>query len=245
MKISSEDFRNIAIECNLDLPRIVSTIRQRYPDMENRPNKIQTRLERFRKKGLLPLDSGNSVSVGEILKGTSTLYSATGEIKQQWVKTDVAKEQILSLFRDAVEAIIEDVPQVSPSTPPPITSNMDSLMSVYTIGDAHVGMLAWAPESGEDNDLTIVQSDLYTAMDLLVQQSNPTNEAFIIDVGDYFHSDNAENRTAKSGNTLDVDGRYARVLEVGLRLTTRLIDRALTKHQTVRWRSAIGELIAT
>lgn len=113
-------------------------------------------------------------------------------------------------------------------------------MSVYTIGDAHVGLLAHHDESGQDHDLKISEARHTSAMQMLVSQSNPTEHAFIVDVGDFFHSDNADNRTAASGHSLDVDGRYAKVLEVGLSLTTKLIDLALAKHQTVHWRSAIG-----
>lgn len=57
---------------------------------------------------------------------------------------------------------------------------------------------------------------------------------------DFQHSDNMENRTAASGAPLDVDGRYAKVLEACIRLATTLIDLALQKHEVVRWRSAIG-----
>lgn len=73
MNVPTETFRNIAIECNLDLDTIVTTLRQRFPDVEHRPYRVMDRIRTLRTKGLLPLDSGNSVSVGEILKGTSTL----------------------------------------------------------------------------------------------------------------------------------------------------------------------------
>jgi hypothetical protein len=101
-------------------------------------------------------------------------------------------------------------------------------------------MLAWAPETGESYDLQAAEDRHIQAMEMLVAQSNPTEHAFIIDVGDFFHADNADNRTSHSGHALDVDGRYAKVLEVGLHLATKLIDLALAKHQTVHWRSAIG-----
>ena len=114
-------------------------------------------------------------------------------------------------------------------------------MAIYPIGDAHVGMLAWKPESGADNDLVTIETALTSAIAMLVQQATPSKEAFIIDVGDWFHSDNQNNRTSKGNNALDVDGRYAKVLEIGLLLATKLIDCALTKHETVHWRSAIGE----
>ena len=77
-------------------------------------------------------------------------------------------------------------------------------------------------------------------MSMLVSQANPTQTAYIADLGDWYHSDNNENRTAASGNALDVDGRYHKVLEVGLRIAIKLVDLALTKHETVYWRSSIG-----
>jgi hypothetical protein len=245
MKVSQEDFTSIAIECDLDPVLILSTLKKRFPTVEHRPSKVVKRLESFRLKGLLPLASGNAVSYGEILKGSSTLYDANGNIKQQWVKTDVPKQAMLNQFNEAIENIIEKIPAVAPTIAPSLTPESTSLMSVYTIGDAHVGMLSWAPETGDDNDLLTVQSDLEKAMNTLVSQSLPTKEAFIVDVGDFYHADNASNTTSKSGNNLDVDGRYAKVLEVGLYLATRLIDMALQKHELVRWRSAIGELVAT
>ena len=75
---------------------------------------------------------------------------------------------------------------------------------------------------------------------MLDTQANPTKEAYIVDLGDLLHSDNYENRTAHSGNALDVDGRYHKVLEVALRTVIKLIDLALPKHETVYWRSVSG-----
>ena len=73
MNVSTEAFKKIAIECNIDLDTIVKTLRERYPDVEHRPYRVMERIKTLRTRGQLPLDSGNIVSVGEILKGTSTL----------------------------------------------------------------------------------------------------------------------------------------------------------------------------
>ena len=97
-------------------------------------------------------------------------------------------------------------------------------MTVYPIGDAHIGLLAHAPETGADSDLTIIEHNLTSAMSMLVSQANPTQTAYIADLGDWYHSDNNENRTAASGNALDVDGRYHKVVEVGLRSAIKLVD---------------------
>lgn len=239
--IKTDTFLEIAIQHDYDAKAILAYIQANVnASYSGTITSINNRIANYRRKGLLPLDSGNFVSLGEVLKGSSTLYDNTGAIKQQWVKTDVPKQQQLDAFESAITTLTTRLPAAPVTTPPTITQPMEDLMSIYTLGDAHIGMLAWAPESGEDNDLQISEARHIKAMEMLVAQSQPTAEAFIIDVGDFFHSDNSDNRTAASGHSLDVDGRYAKVLEVGLFLTTKLIDLALTKHSVVRWRSAIG-----
>ena len=172
------------------------------------------------------------------IKARSTLVDAEGNVKMQWVKEDTKATDMLEQLAMVVENMADKV-AVKESTPIPVNTS-DEMMVVYTIGDAHIGMMAWGRETGADHDLEIAERDLVKAMSMMVMQTLHTDECFIVDVGDWFHSDNFEGRTAKSGNVLDVDGRYPKVLEIGMRLTTELIDIALTKHKVVRWRSAIG-----
>lgn len=238
--IKSDVFLQIAHECNFDAKAIIAKIQADInPAYTASTTSVNNRISNYRRKGLLPLDSGNYVSLGEVLKGTSTLFDSDGSIKQQWIKTDVPRQQQLDAFKQAIETFSSSVPSATPSKPL-TTPIVDDTMAIYPIGDAHVGMLAWKPESGADNDLTTIETALTSVTAMLVQQATPSKEAFIIDVGDWFHSDNQNNRTSKGNNALDVDGRYAKVLEVGLLLATKLIDCALTKHETVHWRSAIG-----
>ena len=237
--IKTDTFIDIANQCNFDAKVIIAHIQEHInPSYNTNTTLINNRISNYRRKGLLPLDSGNFVSLGEVLKGSSTLFDSNGAIKQQWVKTDVPKQQQLEAFEAAINSLASRVTPAQPTTFTPTTSS--DLLTIYPIGDAHVGMLAWAPETGADSDLSTIEHSLTTAMSLLVNQASATDEAFIIDVGDWFHSDNMQNRTSKGGNALDVDGRYAKVLDIGLYLATKLIDTALTKHQVVHWRSAIG-----
>ena len=238
--IKSDVFLQIAHECNFDAKAIIAKIQADInPAYTASTTSVNNRISNYRRKGLLPLDSGNYVSLGEVLKGTSTLFDSDGSIKQQWIKTDVPRQQQLDAFKQAIETFSSSVPSAIPSKPL-TTPIVDDTMAIYPIGDAHVGMLAWKPESGADNDLVTIETALTSVTAMLVQQATPSKEAFIIDVGDWFHSDNQNNRTSKGNNALDVDGRYAKVLEVGLLLATKLIDCALTKHEIVHWRSAIG-----
>lgn len=193
-----------------------------------------------RKQGYAGAPINEITQPEQIIKGKSTLYDEEGNIKLEWIKTATKETNVLDYFKEALELMLENPLLCNrPTITTPISYDTDT-MSMYTIGDAHVGMLAWHKETGADNDLETVQNDLLSAMNLLVEQAHPSEESFIVDVGDWFHSDNQDNKTSKSNNSLDVDGRYPKVLNIGLQLTIKLIEMALTKHKTVRWRSAIG-----
>jgi hypothetical protein len=173
------------------------------------------------------------------VKGKSTLLDKKGKVKLQWVKEDTDQKLKLKMFRDTVDSFLVNVKRDSNVEYDNNVCDKD-IMTVYTIGDAHIGMLASKSETGNDHNLDIACKDLLGSMKMLVNQSNNSEECFIVDVGDYFHTDTPDNRTRKSGNVLDVDGNYNKILDIGFKLTTELIDLALKKHKVVRWRSAIG-----
>ena len=190
---------------------------------------------RFKGEPLAPLRPAGE---GDFIKAHSSFLDENGKIIRQWVKVDKQGEDKYKMFRNAVESITKTItPVPSRKLNKPTKKDM---MTIYSIGDAHIGLLAHHLETGEDHDLRIAEEDLLIAMDMMVAQSLPTETAFIIDVGDFFHADNASNETSGHGNKLDVDGRYAKVLDVGLNLTVKLVEQALTKHKKVIWRSAIG-----
>ena len=74
----------------------------------------------------------------------------------------------------------------------------------------------------------------------LVSSAPPSEECLIVNLADYFHSDNTSNSTAKSGNILDVDTRWGKVFLVGVRAYKEIIKMALTKHKNVRIISGKG-----
>jgi hypothetical protein len=115
----------------------------------------------------------------------------------------------------------------------------EDLLSVYAMGDPHVGMFSWKAESGQDHDLKIAEDDLITAVDNLVALSPDSANALILQLGDFLHADSKRNETTK-GTPVDVDTRYPKVLAVGIRIMVRLIDRALEKHTKVDVINCIG-----
>ena len=192
----------------------------------------------YRWAKVLKQDRVLDFETSSFIKSRSTMIDAEGNVRLQWVKEDREATNMVEALKEMVDGIVANVP-AKVATEDPKVSN-DEMMVIYTIGDAHIGMMAWGKETGADHDLEIAERDLVGAMRMMVTQTLPTDECFIVDVGDWFHSDNFDGKTAKSGNVLDVDGRYPKVLDIGMRLTTELIDIALTKHNVVRWRSAIG-----
>ena len=170
------------------------------------------------------------------VKGVSTLYGDDGQVKVQWVKTQnqgYSPEEIADAFNES----LADFTACPIKAPKEVDAD---LLSVYPMGDPHIGMLAHRDESGEDFDLKIATRDLQRATKALVDRSPASENALILNLGDFFHSDSPSNRTARSGNALDVDGRWFKVLNVGIDLMIELTISALEKHKHVTVKNIIG-----
>ena len=185
MNITTDTFIDVAKENNCIPRATLDALLALNPSYKCNVTQIKNRIANYRRKGLLPLDSGNYVSTGEFLKGSSTLYGPDGEIKSQWIKTDVGKEDALAAFTQAVEATLANKKFKYKPIPSPTTTEKD-LMTIYPIGDAHIGMLAHEAETGADHDLNISKNRHIAAINLAVDQAPQSKEAFIIDVGGLF-----------------------------------------------------------
>lgn len=171
------------------------------------------------------------------VKGTSTLYDADGKIKQKWVKTE--KDSSPETARLIFETLKDDLPKLPARKAEGKTFSKD-LLSVIPFGDPHIGMHAWGEETGDDFDLKIAERDLCAAVDRLVNTAPDTEECLIVNLGDFFHADNMDAKTWRSGHNLDVDSRWAKVLRVGIKAMRQCIESALAKHRRVTVINAIG-----
>lgn len=195
------------------------------------------------KRGWSPShDMTRSVPEGFAVKGVSTLYGADGEVRQQWVKSNRDQESRLELLAAAVATIAEPFRGMAEPVPMPrLDLASDDLLNVIPLGDPHVGLYAWGRETlGPDFDLDVAEREIVAAVDHLIALAPPARECLIASLGDFYHSDNQSNRTARSGHALDVDGRWAKVLSVGIRAMRRCIDKALERHEIVRVVCEIG-----
>jgi hypothetical protein len=167
--------------------------------------------------------------------GLSALTDASGNLIQTWTKTKIDGREdirvaILEAFREYTGK------GVLPETP---AGSVEDLLTAYIIADHHLGLHAWAKESDEDYDLKIGEKLLMDVMGELVASTPKSDTAVILNLGDFFHSDNDSNQT-RSGHHLDVDSRYAKILKVGVNLIIHCTQLALQKHRHVIVRCLAG-----
>jgi hypothetical protein len=74
----------------------------------------------------------------------------------------------------------------------------------------------------------------------LVASAQPAERAIITNLGDFLHAQDDANMTPGHGNKLDVDGRFAKVLDAGHALLRGIVDEALKKHRHVTVRNLPG-----
>jgi hypothetical protein len=179
--------------------------------------------------------AADTVPDGHIVSGVSTLIGPNG-VAAQWVKTRGDKDRSLQAWIDAAPAVLERVvPGIRDTEPaPPPEGALDDDRCVgYVIGDAHIGMLCWAPETGANWDVKIAEGVMREAIDYLFATTPRTRECLIVNVGDLQHADSPTNATPEGGNRLDVDGRDQRVRRAVIRVLRYYIERALAKHERV------------
>ena len=191
------------------------------------------------RQGVSPEDDMTHPSPeGFVVKGVSSYYGQDGELRGQWVKTTQDTDKANALLEAAQVLADELEGKAKPVSKP--ERCVKSHLTVYPMGDPHLGLYAWHEETGDDFDADIAEKNLCAAVDRLVACAPATEQALIINLGDFFHTDNMEYKTKRSGHVQDVDGRWARVLRIGVRVMQRSIDAALKKHKKVRVINEIG-----
>lgn len=230
--VTDEYLLSLVERVGTSIPALQDAISHDFPNYSFRSNRIQKRLEKLRIQGHLPLDSGNYVSVGEVLKGTSTLYDESGGIRLQWVKTDIPKQTQLDTFKEAIEALVDTL---SPLPPQPLDapSTFEDCLTYYPIADAHIGMAASLEETGVEWDLAKSTECIKKVMKSLVEATPKTKKAVVANLGDYFHRDNMAGYTERSKHLLDTSGTYLDMVLVGLDTLIYTVQLALAKHEQV------------
>ena len=190
-------------------------------------------------RGFAPDNDMTKVAApGFLVKGVSTLYDVDGQQKAQWVKTTATADRDEHL-RESIAEAFEDWRGVGRIAAAP-KHTTDEMLTVYPMGDPHLGLYGFAPEAGDNFDLRIAEQNLCEAVKRLVACSPKSQTCILLNLGDFFHSDSMDNRTSRSGHALDVDTRWSKVLRAGVRAMMTCIEAAAKKHEKVIVKNLIG-----
>jgi hypothetical protein len=168
---------------------------------------------------------------GYLLKGISVMTDANGQERVKWQKLDMDAIKRQTAQEAAFKAMcekLEPLPQIAG----PTLSDTD-LLTVYTLTDCHIGMLAWDKETGSDWDLTIAERCLVGTLARMIDAAPPSREGLVNELGDFEHFDSMKPVTPEHGHILDADSRFQKLVMVSTRILRRVIEHALTKHEIV------------
>lgn len=170
-----------------------------------------------------------------LLSGVSTYYAkdeATGR-PAFWAKSKMSQAQFEAHLQSCADLFYQTLPAIPAPEVLKRQKYCQEVIPWYQIGDAHLGMLAHAAETGQNFDLKIAVTELRTAFDILFHEAPYTERCVINDLGDFTHYENFSGQTEHSGHALDLDGRFPKMIDYYIPLMRSVIDQALTRHKHV------------
>ncbi|MBK6920538.1 MAG: metallophosphoesterase [Deltaproteobacteria bacterium] len=175
----------------------------------------------------------DSVPPGFRIKGMSVLRDADGHVRLSWAKTTREADDPYETARMISEGLADGggLKTLPPITPP--DRECDDLLSVYPLGDPHIGLYCWAEECGESFDLQTAIDQYLAVASILFRRAPVGSDALLIDLGDFYHADDPQYRTSSGRHVVDVDTRYGKVIPAGFDIMATLVDAALQQHRRV------------
>jgi hypothetical protein len=171
------------------------------------------------------------VAKGLAVTGVSALLDEDGNVKQEWGLTRKGAQNVVDWAKVFKKAFRKYNGQATPVLAPP--KGRDDLLTLIPCNDWHINMMCWAREVGEHWDINIAERTIGAAINEVILRSAGAGTAIILGGGDLMHNDDNTNRTAKSHNVLDCDGRFQKGLEAAQRLKVLTIDTALHHHDNI------------
>lgn len=196
---------------------------------------FRCRVNRARELGHHLSDGAQGVVAQAGLSGTEArggwLHSYDDDGKKvgatYWKAPQLDAESLIDQIKDA----FADMP-AAPVVPAPMHKAKD-LVTVYPIADAHIGMMAWGKETGEDYDTKAAVTRLQSWIGACIAASPPSETAIILDVGDLTHADDYTSQTPRSKHVLDTDTRHFKTLDMTIHGLNTAVEMALKKHKRV------------
>lgn len=158
---------------------------------------------------------------------------ASGKIERQWLKAKTgpgSREELIEAIRTAAGDLVQN-PITVDLAPAPEAD--DDLLNLHPLPDLHLGLYAWGRQTGMSWDLKTALAVYQKTMQTLIARSPSAGTGIILGGGDLLHADDETKRTRKSGNVLDVDTRYPKVLSEACKLMVYQVELAKAKYPHV------------
>lgn len=239
--LSRDEFIEICYNNEFDVKEISKAlIKLGKSPTTARPGKIQSRIDNYRRKGLLPLASGNQAESALPVKSISTLYDSTGKVKSQRVTSaNHTNKGTLDVIKQAITDLAESLP-VQPLVTPPTVHLDEHLTNVVVSNDLHFGLLVDKDDSTEDWNTSSIVTRVHEAYDYLFSCMPRAKYCVITDLGDLLEAENNMRTTRRSGNILDTDGKYANHFRAAYEALIYAINKALETHEIVYFYNVHG-----
>lgn len=180
--------------------------------------------------GYAPGHWESGVAPGYTMGKVTVHRNHEGDVLQTWERELPVAVKAAQIIADCLENLSY---KPAPIIKAPKTTDK-TLCSLYTITDFHLGMYAWAAETGEDWDTDIAEKVLVNAVNELAQKAPDADLAILNIQGDFLHWDGLDALTPTSGNLLDADTRFDKMIELSLDLTMQAVEILLKKHRRLR-----------
>lgn len=175
-------------------------------------------------------DGEYMVPSSEQVKGRSVL-TKDAEGNMIWLKTDKrseTKENLIKVFQDLAKSI----PPIK-AIPKPKAKKSADLAQLITLTDYHLGMYAWADETGDDWDMGIAKSVWKNAVDEMVERSPDCKQGILCQLGDLMHWDGILAVTPTAKNVLDADTRFPLLARTAVEICIYAVETMLKRFDQV------------
>ena len=176
-------------------------------------------------------DMTHTTPEGYKVKGVSTYYDDEGKVRGQWVKTDEDKQaRIDSLLERLEEFSWKPAPKIAKKE----KAHDKALCTLLTITDFHLGMYAYAKETGDDWDTDMAAKEYLSAIQEMCDGSPNAHIGILNIQGDFLHWDGLDAVTPTSKHVLDADTRFSRLIDMSLDVVMMSVEIMLAKFSQVK-----------
>ena len=176
-------------------------------------------------------DWRNPVPDGHKIKGVSTFYDEDGVPIRQWVKSQTDEQRQFEILIERLEDSQSGLPKFKATAAP--KSCDESLLTLLTITDFHLGMYAYEAETGDDWDVTIARDVFLNSINDMIKAAPNSETGMLCQLGDFLHWDGILNVTPQSGHILDADTRYAKLVDLTMSVMAEAVNIMLGHFGTV------------